>query len=281
MYEEINLDLQAFAKRSYESLLYNSTFYKFLNGAYIGTLRQTGAPVIEIAKTDALSVNVRETKEIQNRLNPALTTYTHTMVDLTELNMDYSIRVPLMVTGSDITNAIQDAADLEDSAIAEQIDEYGYGKLAAATMDEAEWDPATKEDYISVLNGLRAKLFNKKVVGDYRLGLGATEYANLVSALTSILKFETLAGREGVDMGEIARVYGISIFEINDNVLGDEKGYFFNPIAVVGDTFFSAFVQHNSPQGYPGYYVLEGTQSFGAEVVRPEAIIRLVEEVSA
>lgn len=281
MYEEINLDLQAFAKRVYDSILYQSTFYNFLNMAYIGTLRQTGAPVIEIAKTDALSVNVRETKEIQNRLNPALTTYTHTMVDLTELNMDYSIRVPLMVTGSDITNAIQDAADLEDSAIAEQIDEYGYGKLAAATMDEAEWDPATKEDYISVLNGLRAKLFNKKVVGDYRLGLGATEYANLVSALTSVLKFETLAGREGVDMGEIARVYGISIFEINDNVLGDEKGYFFNPIAVVGDTFFSAFVQHNSPQGYPGYYVLEGTQSFGAEVVRPEAIIRLVEEVSA
>ena len=43
----------------------------------------------------------------------------------------------------------------------------------------------------------------------------------------------------------------------------------------------SAFVQHTSPQGYPGYYVLEGTQSFGAAVVRPDAIIRLVEEVSA
>lgn len=282
MYSELNLDLQAFAKRVYDSILYQSTFYNFLNMAYIGTLRQTGAPVIEIAKTTPLSVNVRETKEIQSALTPALTTYSHTMVDLTELNMDYSIRVPLMVSGSDITNAVQDAADLEDSAIAEQIDEYGYGKLASTTMEEAEWDPATKEDYISVLNGLRAKLFNKKVIGDYRLGLGATEYANLVSALTSVLKFETLAGREGVDMGEIARAYGISIFEINDNVLGDEaKGYFFNPIAVVGDTFFSAFVQHNSPQGYPGYYVLEGTQSFGAEVVRPEAIIRLVEEVSA
>ena len=85
---------------------------------------------------------------------------------------------------------------------------------------------------------------------------------------------------EGVSLGEIARVYGISVFEINDNVLTD-KGYFFNPIAVVGDTFFSAFVQHNSPQGYPGYLVLEGTQSFGAQVVRPEAIIRLVETVSA
>ena len=281
MYEELNLDLQSFAKRVYDSILYQSTFYNFLNTAYIGELRQTGAPVIEVAKTNTLSVNVRQTKEIQNRLNPALTTYSHTMVDLTELNMDYSIRVPLMVTGSDITNAIQDAADLEDSAIAKQIDTYGYGKLAAANIDEFEWAPATKEDYISLLNNLRATLFNKDIAGDYRLGLGATEYANYVSALTSVLKFETLQGREGVDMGQIARAYGIDAFEINDNVLDGTIGYFFNPIAVVGDTFFSAFIQHNSPQGYPGYYVLEGTQSFGAEVVRPEAIIRLVEEISA
>ena len=282
MYSEINLDLQSFAKRVYDSILYQSTFYNFLNTNYIGTLRQTGAPVIEIAKTVPLSVNVRRTKEIQTGLTPALTTYTHVMVDLTELNMDYSIRVPLMVAGSDITNAIQDAADLQDSAIAKQIDTYGYGKLAANTdIVEFEWDPTTAEDYVKLLNNLRATLFNKDIAGDYRLGLGATEYANYVSALTSVLKYETLQGREGVDMGIIARAYGIDAFEINDNVLGGEIGYFFNPIAVVGDTFFSAFVQHTSPQGYPGYYVLEGTQSFGAEVVRPEAIIRLVEEVSA
>ena len=281
MYNEINLDLQAFAKRVYDSILYQSTFYNFLNTNYIGTLRQTGAPVIKIVKTNTLSVNVRETKEIQNRLNPALTTYSHTMVDLTELNMDYSIRVPMMVTGSDITNAIQDAADLEDSAIAKQIDIYGYGKLAAASVDEVEWAPVTKEDYIELLNSLRAKLFNKDITGEYRIGLGATEYAKYVSALTSVLKFETMQGREGVDMGTIARAYGIDAFEINDNVLSGEVGYFFNPIAVVGDTFFSAFVQHTSPQGYPGYFVLEGTQSFGAEVVRPEAIVRLVEEISA
>ena len=281
MYSEINLDLQAFAKRVYDSILYQSTFYKFLNPNYIGTLRQTGAPVIEVAKTDALSVNVRQTKEIQNRLNPALTTYSHTMVDLTELNMDYSIRVPLMVTGSDITNAIQDAADLEDSAIAKQIDVYGYGKLNADTnIVEVVWNPSTKDDYINALNNLRATLFNKDIAGDYRLGLGATEYANYVSALTSVLKFETMSGREGVDMGEISVAYGISAFEINDNVLDGTVGYFYNPIAVVGDTFFSAFVQHNSPQGYPGYVVIEGTQSFGAAVVRDEAIIRLVSEVS-
>jgi hypothetical protein len=282
MYSELNLDLQAFAKRVYDSVLYQSTFYKFLNPSYIGELRQTGAPVIEIAKTNTLSVNVRETKEIQNRLNPSLVTYGRTMVDLTELNMDYSIRVPLMVTGSDITNAVEDAADLEDSAIAKQIDTYGYAKLGADTnIVEVQWDPATKEDYITLLNSLRATLYNKNIDGDYRIGLGAVEYANFVSALTSVLKFETLAGREGVDMGEIAVAYGVSAFQINDNVLDGVKGYFFNPIAVVGDTFFSAFVQHNSPQGYPGYYVMEGTQSFGAEVVRPEAIIRLVEEVSA
>ena len=281
MYTEINLELQAFAKRTYDSILYQSTFYKFLNMSYIGELRQTGAPVIEIAKTKPLTVNVRETKEIQNRLNPALTQYDRTMVDLTELNMDYSIRVPLVVTGSDITNAIQDAADLQDAAIAKKIDVYGYGKLNSnASIDEFQWAPQTKEAYIDALNNLRATLFNKDITGDYRLGLGATEYAKYVSALTSILKFETLQGREGVDMGIIARAYGIDAFEINDNVLDGTIGYFFNPIAVVGDTFFSAFVQHNSPQGFPGYYVLEGTQSFGAEVVRPEAILRLVEEIS-
>lgn len=281
MLDELNLDLQAFAKRVYDSILYQSTFYNFLNTNYIGELRQTGAPVIEIAKTDALEVNVRQTKEIQNRLNPALTTYTHTMVDLTELNMDYSIRVPLMITGSDITNAIQDAADLEDAAIAKEIDTYGYGKLADATMDEVEWDPQTQQDYIDLLTSLKATLFNKDIVGEYRLGLGAIEYGKLVSALTSILKFETPVGVRGVVMGEVASAYGVDgIFAINDNVLTDAVGYFFNPIAVVGDTFFSAFVQHTSPQGYPGYYVLEGTQSFGAEVVRPEAIVRLVEEIS-
>lgn len=280
MFNELKLDLQAFAKRVYDSVLYQSTFYNFLNTNYIGTLRQTGAPVIEVAKTDVLSVNVRQTKEIQTALDPALTTYTHTMVDLTELNMDYAIRVPIMVTGSDITNAIQDAADLEDSAIANQIDIYGYGKLASATMDEVAWNPTTKEDYISALNNLRATLFNKKITGDYRLGLGAVEYGNLVSALTSVIKFENMDINEGVSLGEIARVYGISIFEINDNVLTDAKGYFFNPIAVVGDTFFSAFVSTSSDIRYPGYFCLSGTQSFGAEVVRPEAIIRLVEEIS-
>ena len=282
MIEEIGLDLQAFVKRVYDDVLYQSTFYNFLNPAYIGALRQTGAPVIEVAKTEVLSVNVRETKEIQTALNPSLVGYSHTMVDLTELPMDYSIRVPVVVSGSDITNAIQSAVDLEDSAIAQEIDEYGYGKLASATgVEESAWTPSTKEDYISALNGLRAKLFNKKITGDYRLGLGATEYANLVSALTSVLKFETLAGRDGVDMGEIARVYGISIFEINDNVLDGTIGYFFNPIAVVGDTFFSAFVQTASDIRYPGYYCISGNQMFGAEVVRPEAIIRLVKEVSA
>lgn len=281
MYEEINLDLQAFAKKVYDSILYQSTFYNFLNTSYIGELRQTGAPVIEVAKTNALNVNVRQTKEIQTGLTPSLVGYSHTMVDLTELNMDYSIRVPLMVVGSDISNAIQDAADLQDSAIAKQIDVYGYGKLASASIDEFEWAPVTQQDYIDNLNALRAKLFNKDITGVYRIGLGANEYAKYVSALTSVLKFETLQGREGVDMGTIARAYGIDAFEINDNVLDGVIGYFFNPIAVVGDTFFSAFVQHNSPQGYPGYYVLEGTQSFGAAVVRPEAIVRLVEEVSA
>ena len=281
MYSEIGLDLQAFAKRVYDSILYQSSFYRFLNMAYIGELRQTGAPVIEIAKTKPLTVGTRDTVEIQSDLTLALTEYDRTLVDLTELKLNYAIRVPVAVTGSDISNAIQDAADLEDSSIAEKIDIYGYGKLAAATMDEYEWDPATQQDYIDDLNALRAKLFNKKVTGNYRLGLGAVEYGKLVSALTTLIKYENVRVNDALTFGEMASVYGIDIFEINDNVLGDAKGYFFNPIAVVGDTFFSAFVQTANDVRLPGYYCLSGNQLFGAAVVRPEAIVRLVEEVSA
>ena len=188
-----------------------------------------------------------------------------------------------MVAGSDITNAVQEAADNQDAANAEAIDIYGYAKLAANTsIEEVEWNPTTKEDYVELLNALKAKLFNKKVRGEYRLGIGAIEYGKLVSALTTILKFETPEGVRGVTMGEVASVYGIGyVFEINDNVLNGEVGYFFNPRTVVGDTFFSAFVQTSADIRYPGYYCLSGTQSFGAEVVKPEGILRLVEEVSA
>ena len=281
MYSEIGLDLQSFAKRVYDSILYQSTFYNFLNPNYIGTLRETGAPVIEIAKTTPLTVNTRQTVEIQSDLTIGLATYGRTLVDLTELKLDYAVRVPVAVSGSDISNAIQDAVDLEDSAIAEAIDEYGYGKLASATMDEFEWKPSTKDDYIANLNALRAKLFNKKITANYRLGLGATEYANLVSALTGIIHFENVDINEAVSLGEMANAYGINIFEINDNVLDGTIGYFFNPIAVVGDTFFGAFVQTATDVRLPGYYCLSGNQLFGAEVVRPDAIVRLVEEVSA
>ena len=241
-----------------------------------------GTPMIEILKSADATVNVRQTKEIQNRLNPALTTYEHTMVDLTELNMDYSIRVPVSVIGGGVVNALQDAADQKDSAIAKQIDTYGYGKLNSnSDIVESAWAPQTQADYITLLNNLRATLFNKDITGDYRLGLGATEYANYVSALTSVLKYETMAGVEGVDRGIIARAYGVDTFQVNDTVLGDCKGYFFNPMAIVGDAFFDAFVQHVSPQGWPGYFIFEGNVMFGAEVIEPKAIFRLIEDVSS
>ncbi|NLW15933.1 MAG: hypothetical protein GX038_06735 [Erysipelothrix sp.] len=287
MNSQLNIDLQAFVKRVYDSLLYNSTFFNFLNENYIGEVRQTGAPIIEVIKTTPMSVNVRQTAEIQSALAPALSTYSSVKVDLTELPMDYSIRVPVTVVGSDITNALQDVIDLKDSAIAKQIDTYGYAKIKGSVTQAFQWNPANQQGYIDALNKLRATLFNKDVYGGYRLGLDALEYANYVSALTSILKFETMAGVEGVDRGIIARAYGVDAFEINSNyvnpVVADHsetvKGYFFNSVAVVGDTFFDSFVQYNGNYpGFPGYYVIEGNMMFGADVVRGDAIIKLQSE---
>ena len=277
-----SLDLQSVAKRIYYALIYRSTFYKFLNESYIGELRNAGTPMIEVLKSKDASINVRETKEISSALTPSLLGYNSVKVDLTDLPMDYSIRIPILVSGSNFANTLEDAMDKKDAAIAAAVDTYGFGVLADEVSQAAQWAPVDAAGYISTLNGLKSTLFNKNVFDSYRLGLGATEYANLVSALTTILKFETMTGVEGVDRGVVANAYGVEIFPINDNMLDGVIGYFFNPIAVVGDSFFDSFAQYpgNYP-GFPGYYVMEGNILFGAKVVEPNAIIKLQETVSA
>lgn len=282
-FTEIGLDLQGTVKRIYMNLIYKSAFYKMLNDAYIGELRNTGTPMIEVLKSQDVSVNVRQTRELSAALTPSLMAYNSVKVDLTELAMDYSVRIPTLVAGTGIANALDSALEKKDSAVAKQIDTYGFGKLASDThIDEKEWDPKTQQDYIDLITALTADLFNNDVYDNYRLALSATEYAKYVAALTSVLKYETMAGVEGVDRGIIARAYGVDAFQVNDTVLGSGiKGYFFNPIAVVGDAFFDAFVQHVSPQGWPGYFIFEGNVMFGAEVVEANAIFRLVDEVSA
>lgn len=276
------LDLQGVAKRIYNSLLYRSTFYKFLNPNYIGELRNTGTPMIEVLKSGDATVNVRETKEITSALTPGLLGYSSVKVDLTDLPMDYSIRIPVLVAGTNFINTLEDAMDKKDQAVASEIDAYGFGLLAEEVTEEAQWAPADQAGYISTLNSLKATLFNNNVYEDYRLGLSATEYANLSSALTSILKYETEVGVKGVDMGTVDEAYGVQIFPINDSVISGVIGYFYNPLAVVGDTFFDSFVQYNGNYpGFPGYYVMEGNIMFGAKVVEEKAILKLVEEVSA
>jgi len=274
------LDLQSVAKRIYESLLYNSQFYKFLNPNYIGELRTAGTPMIEILKSGEATVNVRSTKEITTALTPGLLGYGNEKVDLTELPMDYSIRIPLLVSGTNFINTLEDAMAKKDQAVAKRVDTYGFGTvLANGVTETATWAPATQDDYIEILNNLKANLFNKNVYSDYRLGLAATEHAKLASALTSILKFETEVGVKGVDMGVVDEAYGVQIFPINDTMLGAVKGYFYNPLAVVGDSFFDSFVEYNNNYpGFPGYYVMEGNIMFGAKVVEPNAIVKLVAE---
>lgn len=295
-FTQIGLDLQSVLKRTYANLLYQSSFYKFLNESYIGEVRRTGSPIIEIIKQQPSTVNVRETPEMATAVTPALVTYGQTIVNLTELPMDYSFRVPVTVTGSNIANALQGQIDVNDSEVAVKIDTYGFDKLAdTITGDRTSsktakdtgnvkvWAYATKDEAIDLLNELKATLFNERVYDNYRLGLEAIEYGKLVSAITSVLKFETMAGVEGVDRGDIAVAYGIDIFAINSSVLTNgEKGYFGSPVACVGDAFFTDMVEYdgNYP-GFPGYYVIEGNILFGAEVVRPEAMIKLTASASA
>lgn len=296
-FTDVGLDLQNVMKRTYANLLYRSTFFNFLNEQYIGDIRQAGTPAIEVLKNQKTTINTRAQAEIldNEKRSPSLAGYDSVLVKLTELAMDYSFRIPVLVVGSNITNAIEEQLRLNDSEMAVKIDTYGYDKLAKKITGDRtnsntayttgtvyEWAPATKEQYIDALNELKAMLFNLRIYDTYRLGLDAIEYGKFVSALTSILKFETLAGVEGVDRGVVANAYGVDTFPIESSVLtNSEKGYFANPVGTVGDTFFSSMVEYNGNYpGFPGYYAVEGNVLFGAEVIRPEAIIKLVSEIS-
>lgn len=287
----LNVDLQAVAKRAYMNLYYKSTFMNFLNTSYMQSNRST--PIIEIIKTVATAVNERETTEIMNPLTPELATYNPAFVNLTELAMDYSFRVSPVITNSAVMGVIEDQIKLKDSALSKKIDVYGYKKLntringasdgsMAYTNGQCKvWAPANKEAYIDIVNELKAILFDRDVYDGYMLGLESIEYAKMVSALTAIIKYETRTGVEAIDRGTFAYAYGVDIFQINSKVLeGNVKGYFGNEIAAVGDLYFTAMSEFpgNYP-GYPGYYVLEGNILFGAEVVRPEAMIKLVDSL--
>lgn len=295
----VNLDLQGLMKRTYANLLYNSQFYKLLNRRFFEVGR-TGTPIIEVVKQLGTKLNVRNNVEIaQGGITNELATYNSVKVDLTELPMDYSFRISPIVMGSGIERAIEGQIELKESQISKQIDVYGFGKLNTKIVGPEDssmaytegqitkWAPANGTETIELVNDLKAKLFDRDIYDGYLLGLRSDAYSYFISSLTSILKYETRAGVEGVDMGQVAEAYGVSIFQINANVLKDENkqstgvvGYFSNEIACVGDTFWSSFAQYNGNfPGYPGYFVVEGNVMFGAEVVRPEAIIKLVESI--
>ena len=286
----INLDLQGVIKRTYANLLYKSTFTNFLNRAFMEVARQTGTPMIEVIKQTDTPLNVRSTVEMAGGGVPSLATYDSVKVDLTQLPMDYSFRISPLMIGSNVENALQGQMDLKDSQIAFEIDKFGYDKFNKAINGSTDgsmaytkgqivvWTPSTDKDYITLINECKSRLYDRKVYDNYLLGLSSIEYANFVSALTSILKYETRAGVDGVDTGIVGNAYGVSAFQINSNALtGNEKGYFANEIGTVGDMFFSSMAQYlgNYPT-LPGYYVMEGNILFGAEVVRSEAVIKLV-----
>lgn len=296
----VNLDLQGLMKRTYANLLYNSQFYKMLDRRWFEVGR-TGTPIIEIVKQLDTALNVRNNVEIaQGGITNELATYNSVKVDLTELPMDYSFRVSPIVMGSGIERAIEGQIELKEAQISRQIDVYGFNKLNADITGSADgsmaytdgqitkWAPASGTETIELINDLKSKLFDRNIYDGYLLGLSSNAYAYFISSLTSILKYETRAGVEGVDMGQVANAYGVSVFQINSNVIEKNKegkdtnvvGYFANEVGTVGDTFWSSFAQYNGNfPGYPGYFVVEGNVMFGAKVVRPEAVIKLVESI--
>lgn len=271
-YNGLGLDLQGVVKKVYEDLLYRSSFMNFLNPAYLGEIRSTGTPMIEVIKTKPVSV---ADASGATPVAPTLATYDSVKIDLTELDKNYSVAVDPRV--QNIAQAIESQIAQEDAQIATAIDAYGYDKLSDATQTFA-----LTADPIADINQMKATLFNNNAYDDYKLGLEASKYATLVSELTSILKFETLAGVEGVDRGTVARAYGVDIFPINSNVLqsGDD-GFFTNVEAVAGDMYFSNFNQFSEYPGLPGMFVIEGRAMFGAEIVRDEAIIKITQNASA
>lgn len=288
-FSSINLDLQAVAKRTYENIYYQSTFMNFLDEAWMQVARSTGTPMIEVVKQLAPTINKRGQVEITTALKPTLTTYNSVKVDLTELPLDYSFSISPLIIGANIEGTLEGQMRLKDSAIATEIDKFGYDKLDKAITGKTDgteaytegqvvvWAPADQQGYIDLLNEYKMILFNRNIFGGYMLGLEAVNYGKLVAALTSMLKYETRVGVEGVDKGVVANAYGVDIFPINTSVLGaDVLGYFANKIACVGDMYFDAMAQYNGNYpGLPGYFVLEGNILFGAEVVRPEAILKL------
>ena len=295
----VNLDLQGLMKRTYANLLYNSQFYKMLNRRFFEVGR-TGTPIIEVVKQLDTKLNVRDNVEIaQGGITNNLATYTSIKVDLTELPMDYSFRVSPIVMGSGIERAIEGQIELKEAQISKEIDVYGFNKLNTKIIGPQDgsmaytdgqctkYAPASGTEVIEAVNDLKSKLFDRDVYDGYLLGLRSDAYAYFISSLTSILKYETRAGVEGVDMGQIADAYGVSVFQINSNVLKTKEkadtnvvGYFANEVGTVGDTFWSSMNQYpNGMPGYPGYFCIEGNVMFGAEVIRPEVIIKLVESL--
>ena len=296
----VNLDLQGLMKRVYANLLYQSQFYKMLSRSDMEVTR-TGTPIIEVIKQLDTTLNVRDNVEIANEgLKTELAKYQSVKVDLTELAMDYSFRISPIVMGSGIERAIEGQIELKNAQVAKNIDIYGFNKLnsditgpadgsmAYTDGQIAKWSPSNGTETVELINDLKSKLFDRDIYDGYLLGLRSDAYSYFISSLTSVLKYETRAGVEGVDMGQVADAYGVSVFQINSNVVAKDKnkqdtnvvGYFANEVGVVGDTFWSSFAQYdgNYP-GFPGYFVLEGNIMFGAKTVRPEAVIKLVESI--
>lgn len=293
----VGLDLQGTMRLIYANLLYRSTYFDLLDRNYLEAER-TGMPIIEVILDKDTPLNRRKQFEIPDEgLKNTLATYNHVKVDLTQLPLDYSFRISPVILNSGIERAVDSQLERKNAQIAKEIDIFGYNKMnKAITGSEdgsmayisgqiSKWNPTTAQEVVDDITQLKAQLFNRDVYDTCYFALEAVSYAFTISKITQVLHYETKAGVEGVDRGEIANAYGVDFIEVNSNVISKDEngnannviGYFGNEIGQIGDLFFSSMAQYNGNYpGFPGYFVVEGNLSFGSEIIYPEAIIKIV-----
>ena len=106
-------------------------------------------------------------------------------------------------------------------------------------------------------------------------GFGVRSYKTLLTPSSSVVIRSVIFAKTEYGTSSIVAVIASTVLTAGD------VGFFTNVEAVAGDMYFSNFNQFAEYPGLPGMFVIEGRAMFGADIVRDEAIVKLVDQVSA